>query len=138
VVGAHATQRLIETVTGRSTILFRPPYNADSRPYDPTEIIPIKLAQNLGYLTVTENIDPEDWLKPGVEVMLQRVKQERRTGGNIILLHDGGGDRSQTLAALPAIIDYLQDRGDAIVSLGEMLEESPDYLMPPLRTMKRK
>lgn len=129
----NATQRLLETITGRSTILFRPPYNADSRPYDPTEIIPVKLAQQLGYLTVTENIDPEDWMKPGVELMLQRVKQERRRGGNIILLHDAGGDRSQTLEALPAIIDYLQDRGDAIVSLSEMLEESPDYLMPPLR-----
>jgi len=129
----NATQRLLETITGRSTILFRPPYNADSRPYDPAEIIPIKLAQQLGYLTVTENIDPEDWMRPGVAVMLERVKQERRRGGNIILLHDAGGDRSQTLAALPAIIDYLQDRGDAIVSLSEMLEEAPDYLMPPFR-----
>lgn len=129
----NATQRLLETITGRSTILFRPPYTADSRPNNRAEIAPVKLAQQLGYLTVTESIDSEDWMKPGVAAILERVRQERRMGGNIILLHDAGGDRSQTVAALPALIDYLQDRGDSIASLGEMLGESPDYLMPPLK-----
>lgn len=129
----NATQRLIEIITGRSTILFRPPYKADSRPRDEEEIVPIKLAQRLGYITVAENIDPEDWGQPGADVIVDRVRLGRRAEGNIVLLHDAGGDRRQTVEALPRIIDYFMDRGDSIVSLSEMLDESRDYLMPPVR-----
>lgn len=128
----NATQRLIESVTGRSNILFRPPYNADSRPQSLDEIGPIRIANALGYLTVTNNIDTEDWARLGQEVILQRTKQLRRRGGNVILLHDAGGDRHQTVEALPRIIDYLHARGDRIVSLACMLDESPDFLMPPI------
>ena len=129
----NATQRLIETITGRSTILFRPPYNADSRPSSPSEIMPLKLAQDMGYLTVSENIDPEDWETPGVEVILERVKQSRRLGGHIILLHDAGGDRLQTVEALPLIIDYILARGDQVVSLSKLLGEPSEAVMPIVR-----
>ena len=95
-----ATQRLIQAITGRSTTLFRPPYEADSRPSEISEVTPLLLSQDLDYLTVMENIDPEDWAKPGADVILQRIKQQRRNG-SIILLHDAGGDRSQTVEALP-------------------------------------
>ncbi|MDP9291573.1 MAG: polysaccharide deacetylase family protein, partial [Verrucomicrobiota bacterium] len=77
----NATQRLIESLTGRSTTLFRPPYNADSRPSKVEELTPLKLVQDeLGYLIVLENIDPEDWARPGADVILDRVKQLRHTG----------------------------------------------------------
>ena len=128
----NATQRLIESITGQSTILFRPPYNADTSPRDPEELVPVKLAQALGYVTVTEDIDPEDWAEPGVEVMLERVKQGRIEGGDIILLHDAGGDRRQTVAALPAMIDYLQARGDRILPLSELVGIPMAQLMPPV------
>ena len=129
----NATQLLIETITGRSTILFRPPYNADSRPNSMAEIMPLKLAQDMGYLTVTEDIDPEDWEKPGADVILERVRQSRQLDNNVIILHDAGGDRSQTVEALPLVIDYLLARGDNIVSLGKLLGESPETLMPVVR-----
>lgn len=128
----NATQRLIEILTGRSTILFRPPYNADSYPATLQEILPVKLAQESGYLTVAESVDPEDWSLPGAAEILKKVKRLRRGGGDIVLLHDAGGDRSQTVEALPGIIDYLRARGDRIVSLGEMLRETRDHVMPPL------
>lgn len=128
----NASQRLIESVTGQSTILFRPPYNADSRPQSLSEVTPLRMANALGYLTVTENIDTEDWDRPGADVILQRTKQLRRNGGNIILMHDAGGDRRQTLEALPRIIDYLQGRGDRISSLAQILDEAPEFLMPPV------
>ena len=127
----NATQRLIETITGHSTFLFRPPYNADSEPHSPEELVPIKIAQELGYLTVSSDIDPEDWSRPGVAAIVQRVK-EQRLQGNIILLHDAGGNRSQTIAALPLIIDYLHARGDRLVSLGQLLGASATLLMPRL------
>ena len=128
----NATQRLIEAITGRSTTLFRPPYNADTNPHEPEELVPIKLAQQLGYMTVTEDIDPEDWSQPGVDVMLARVKDGRQQKGTIVLLHDAGGDRSQTVAALPLIIDYLRARGDSILPLSEMIDTPQDELMPPV------
>jgi cellulose synthase/poly-beta-1,6-N-acetylglucosamine synthase-like glycosyltransferase len=66
-------------------------------------------------------------------VIVNRVKQQRRDG-NIILLHDGGGDRSQTIAALPRILDYLQERGDAVVPLSTLLGTTRDALMPLAQT----
>jgi cellulose synthase/poly-beta-1,6-N-acetylglucosamine synthase-like glycosyltransferase len=64
---------------------------------------------------------------------LERVKLARAGGGKIVLLHDAGGDRSHTLAAMPAIIDYLTNRGDQIVSLGRLLGEKPEVLMPIIK-----
>ncbi len=126
----NVTQRLVEAITGRSTILFRPPYNADTNPHEPEELVPIKLAQTMGYITVSEDIDPEDWSRPGVDTMVERIKTGRQTGGEIILLHDAGGDRSRTVAALPKIIEYLKLRGDNILSLPEMLGAPLEQIMP--------
>ncbi len=131
-----ATQRLLQAITGRSTTLFRPPYEADSRPDQLSEVTPLIISQDLDYLTVMENIDPEDWAKPGADVILQRIKQQRRNG-SIILLHDAGGDRSQTVEALPKIIDYLRARGDKIVSLSQLVGSTRDSLNPPLKSGDR-
>ncbi|MDB6173277.1 MAG: polysaccharide deacetylase [Chthoniobacteraceae bacterium] len=126
----NMTQRVIESITGRSTTLFRPPYNADSTPANLAELAPLALAQDeLNYTLVLEKIDPQDWSQPGVDVILERVR-ELRSEGNIVLLHDAGGDRSETVEALPKIIEYLQTRGDRIVSLGELLHIPRDELMP--------
>ncbi|MBU0664908.1 MAG: glycosyltransferase [Proteobacteria bacterium] len=133
----NATQRLIEAIIGQSTILFRPPYNADTNPYDPEELVPVKLAQKLGYITVTEDIDPEDWSQPGVTAMVENVKRDRQQGGNIVLLHDAGGDRSQTIEALPRIIDYLRARGDTILSLSSMLGIPQEQVMPSVSQNQR-
>ena len=59
----NATQRLIENATGHATTLFRPPYNADSEPQTPAEIIPILRAQHMNYVTVGERVDQQDWQK---------------------------------------------------------------------------
>src|SRR5437870_565340 len=128
----NATQLLLETITGRSTTLFRPPYAADTQPSQLSELTPLQIAQDLDYLVVLENIDPQDWARPGADIILQRVKQQRRDG-SIILLHDAGGDRSQTVAALPRILDWLHTRGDTIVSLSTLLGTTRDALMPPLQ-----
>jgi peptidoglycan/xylan/chitin deacetylase (PgdA/CDA1 family) len=106
----NATQLLLETITGRATTLFRPPYAADTSPSQLSELTPLKIAEDLNYLVVMESIDPEDWEKPGADLILRRVKQQRRDG-SIILLHDAGGDRSQTVEALPLILDWLHTAG---------------------------
>jgi peptidoglycan-N-acetylglucosamine deacetylase len=127
----NATQLLLETITGRATTLFRPPYAADTSPSQLSELTPLQIAQDLNYLVVLENIDPQDWAKPGAEIILQRVKQQRRDG-SIVLLHDAGGDRSQTVAALPRILEWLHTRGDTVVPLSTLLGTTRDAVMPPL------
>jgi cellulose synthase/poly-beta-1,6-N-acetylglucosamine synthase-like glycosyltransferase/peptidoglycan/xylan/chitin deacetylase (PgdA/CDA1 family)/spore germination protein YaaH len=129
----NATTRLIEAVTGHSTAYFRPPYNSDGTPSQPGEMRALHIARDLGYLTVTQSIDPDDWERPGADAIVARVKDQRAAGGSVILLHDAGGDRSQTVAALPRIIDYLRARGDTIVPLSDIIGLPRDTVMPPLR-----
>src|SRR6478752_3252782 len=128
----NATQLLLETITGRATTLFRPPYAADTAPTGLSELAPLKIAEDLNYLVVLENIDPQDWAKPGADIILRRIKQQRHDG-SVILLHDAGGDRSQTVEALPQILDWLHTRGDTIVPLSTLLGTTRDAVMPPLQ-----
>jgi peptidoglycan-N-acetylglucosamine deacetylase len=127
----NATQLLLETITGRSTTLFRPPYAADTSPAQLSELTPLQIAEDLNYLVVLESIDPQDWARPGADIILRRVKQQRRDG-SIILLHDAGGDRSQTVEALPRILEWLHIRGDTVVPLSTLLGTTRDAVMPPL------
>src|SRR5215471_7304309 len=129
----NATQLLLETITGRATTLFRPPYAADTSPTQLTDLTPLKIAEDLNYLVVLESIDPQDWAKPGADIILQRIKQQRRDG-SIILLHDAGGDRSQTVEALPRILDWLHTRGDTVVPLSTLLGTTRDAVMPLLQS----
>ncbi len=127
----NATQRLLEWLTGRTTLLFRPPYNADSMPASLDEARPIAQATDLGYITVGESIDPQDWSRPGAEAIFQRVRRQREQG-NTILLHDAGGDRQQTVEALPRILDFLMARGDSVVRAGELIGLDREQTMPKI------
>ena len=129
----NATTRLIEAVTGHSTAFFRPPFGIDGTPSQPGEVRSLRVVRDLGYLTVAESIDPDDWERPGAQAILDRIKGQRAAGGAVILMHDGGGDRSQTVEALPEIIDWLRSRGDVIVPLGDIINLPRDTVMPPLR-----
>lgn len=127
----NATQRVIEEITGHKTILFRPPYVADAEPQTPEELIPIIRAQKLGYLTIGELNDSEDWTRPGVNKIVNRVLSQVNNG-NIILMHDAGGDRSQTVAALPLVIQALKAKGYCFVTVDRLLQVSRDTVMPPV------
>jgi cellulose synthase/poly-beta-1,6-N-acetylglucosamine synthase-like glycosyltransferase/peptidoglycan/xylan/chitin deacetylase (PgdA/CDA1 family) len=124
------TQRILENATGRSTTLFRPPYNADSEPQTPEELRPILIADKYHYVTVGESIDPRDW-QPGStgDSILDEVKSESDKG-HIILLHDAGGNREPTIAALPKIIDYFQANGYRFARAGELIHKNRDAVMP--------
>ncbi|KFF12995.1 glycosyl transferase family 2 [Chryseobacterium soli] len=133
------TRLLIECITGHSTILFRAPYNADSEPTTSEEIIPVALARQQNYLDIGESIDPEDW-QPGIKSdeivrrVLAGIKQER---GNIILLHDAGGDtRAETVKALKILIPMLQKQGYQFTNLATILHKSKAELMPEIPKTK--
>ena len=127
------TQRIIENALGVSTVLFRPPYNADSQPQTPEEIMPVLRAQQAGYVTVGERIDPRDWEK-GItaDAIVSDIQSElaQDNPGHVILLHDAGGDRSATLIALPRILERMQSQGYRFVPLSELLGEKRAQVMP--------
>jgi peptidoglycan-N-acetylglucosamine deacetylase len=132
----NATQRLIESETGRSTVLFRPPYFGDAEADKPQEVEPAYQAQKLGYLIVGVRIDPDDWKLPVradeiVERTIQRVADNNpETRGQVVLLHDSGGDRTATIAALPGLIHELRARGFRFVPVSELAGLSRDQVMP--------
>jgi len=133
----NATQRLIEAYTGRSTKLFRAPYFGDAEPTTPDELDPALIAQQLGYTVVGLHVDPGDWTRPGTDAIVQRTIEQVENGdaqrsGNIILLHDGGGDREQTVAALPRIIEQLQARGYQFVPVSTLAKLPRDAVMPKI------
>jgi hypothetical protein len=134
-VELNATQRLFEVITGRSMRLFRPPFFGDAEPSTPHEVAPLVIAQTLGYMTVGLRIDPDDWQKPAPQEIIDRTLDRLDNPGNrpgqVVLLHDAGGDRSRTVAALPGLIDAIRARGYRLVTVGELAGMTPQQAMPP-------
>ncbi|MGN6498112.1 MAG: glycosyltransferase, partial [Tsuneonella sp.] len=131
----NATQRVIEAYTGLSTRLFRAPYFGDAEPTTADELGPALLAQQHGYTNVGLHVDSEDWQRPGVQTILDNTaralaKADPDRSENVILLHDGGGDRAQTVAALPRLITELRERGYRIVPLTELIGVPRAAAMP--------
>lgn len=133
----NATQRLVEAWTGRSTRLFRAPYFGDAEPTTADELMPAQVAQQHGYTVVGLHVDPGDWKMPGAQEIARRTIDQvthptADRSSNIVLLHDGGGDRAQTVAALPAIITSLQKAGYRFVPASTLAGLSRDAVMPPV------
>jgi cellulose synthase/poly-beta-1,6-N-acetylglucosamine synthase-like glycosyltransferase/peptidoglycan/xylan/chitin deacetylase (PgdA/CDA1 family) len=139
----NATQRLIESETGRSTVLFRPPYFGDAEADKPQEVEPAYLAQQLGYLMIGVRIDPDDWRLPVkaediVDRTMVRLEDNNlETRGQIVLLHDSGGDRAATVAALPELIRQVRARGFRFVPVSDLAGLSRDQVMPPVAARER-
>lgn len=138
-IEVNLTQRVVTSELGVKSTLFRPPYGIDHQPEFAGEVENLPETQEMGYLLVGSQIDPQDWRHPdgthqlpAAEIVGSVLRQAERGRGNIILLHDGGGDRSQTVAALPGIIDGLRGRGFQIVSVSELLGKTRAEVMLPL------
>lgn len=134
----NATQRLIEAYTGRSTRLFRAPYFGDAEPTTADELLPALTAQRRGYTIVGLHVDPADWRTPGVAAIVDRTiaqihASDGERTGNVVLLHDAGGRRDQTVAALPILIDRLRREGYHFVPVSQLAGQSRDAVMPPVR-----
>jgi peptidoglycan/xylan/chitin deacetylase (PgdA/CDA1 family) len=101
------TDNLVQSVTHRPVDCLRPPYG-----YTSSSVL-ARLAQR-GLAEFMWDIDPSDYLLPGASVIAQRVLSALHPGA-VIILHDGGGNRSQTVAALPSIINGIRAAGYSIV-----------------------
>jgi poly-beta-1,6 N-acetyl-D-glucosamine synthase len=134
----HGTERLIESTLGIKTVLFRAPFSDDKEPTSISQIKTLAHISDLGYIQVGMNADPKDWRNPGVQEIVNRVTtQIEHHNGGIILLHDGGAIRAQTVHALPEIIQQLQKKGYTFVTAQEFLGSSVGLLNYPI-TAKEK
>lgn len=128
-----STRLLIEAVTGKSTVLFRAPFNADSEPTNVAEIIPIALSKKNNYYTIGESIDPRDWEDDiNADSIYKRVVTQYEANPNkgVILLHDAGGNRRATVIALPKIIAYFKNKNVQITTIGNILGKTAEEIMP--------
>lgn len=131
------TNRVLEQQIGHETVLYRAPFLMDYENL-PGEIIdgakvheahPVRWAHEEGFVNVSAFIDGIDYEARSAGEILYNVESDL-IGGNILLLHDGGGDRSPTVEALPLIIDSLRQQGYEFVGLETMLGTTKEALMP--------
>jgi peptidoglycan/xylan/chitin deacetylase (PgdA/CDA1 family) len=109
------SEKNISRITGKHVLLFRSPFGLYTRD------IFLKEADKDGYICILWSVDSNDWARPPVKRIIADVLEKTSTG-DIILMHDGGGDRSRTVKALPVIIDSLKQRGLSFVTLEELLD----------------
>ncbi len=107
----------VELIGGRRPQLFRPPYGS----FNPTTLRELKA---LHLLMILWSVDTDDFRQPGVSVIVERALAGAHPGA-IILMHDAGGAREQTIAALPIIIHGLHARGFRLVTVPQLLNDDP-------------
>jgi peptidoglycan-N-acetylglucosamine deacetylase len=141
-VELNLTERLFASRLGVRAMLFRPPYSVDAEPDTEDEVKPLELTQSMGYITIGNKIDTRDWndepaLSPkqiAARVLdhLPPCQPNDTQCGNIILMHDGGGNRERTVLALPLIIDGARARGFQFVPVYQLMGKTKADVMPPL------
>ncbi len=134
----------LESELGIKTILFRPPYSIDQEPDTADQVRPLEISQDLGYITVGDKLDPNDWkglpadqIVANVMAHLPPCDPDDLRCGNVLLLHDGGGDRSQTVRALPLIIRGLRERGYELVPVAQLVGKTRADVMPGISPNER-
>jgi cellulose synthase/poly-beta-1,6-N-acetylglucosamine synthase-like glycosyltransferase/spore germination protein YaaH/peptidoglycan/xylan/chitin deacetylase (PgdA/CDA1 family) len=147
-VELNLTEQLFASRLGIRTLLLRPPYSIDAEPDTEDQVNPLEIAQEMGYITVGDKIDPNDWrdvprrftadeIAGNVISHLPPCAANDIHCGNIILMHDGGGNREQTVLALPKIIEGIRAKGLKIVPVYELLGKTRADVMPPVPANER-
>jgi peptidoglycan-N-acetylglucosamine deacetylase len=143
----NLTERLFASELGVQPLYFRPPYSIDQEPDTNDQAAPVERIEGLGYVIVGNKIDTSDWDEHPrktpqeiIDIVFQQIKDMETkpwNRGSIILLHDGGGDRSVTVATLPKLIEALRARGYEIVPVSELVGKTRAEVMPPLTPRQR-
>jgi len=123
------TEAVLVGITGRYARLIRPPYSATPDAVTPPE--ERRLADLVGrrYVIALADLDSEDWQRKGVQTIV-RAATPRGNQGGVIMLHDGGGNRSQTVAAVAQLIPALKARGYQFVTLAQLTGVPENVLSP--------
>ncbi len=141
------TERLFESKLGVQPLYFRPPYDIDEEPDTDDETAPAWRIQQMGYIIIGSKIDTDDWdehprktpqeIIQSVFAQLQTMKTKPQFSGSILLMHDGGGDRSVTVATLKPLIEALRAHGYTIVPVSALMGKTTAQVMPPLTFWQR-
>ncbi len=138
----NLTERLFGAELGVQPLYFRPPYSIDQEPDTNDQAAPAYKIQQMGYTIIGNKIDTDDWAEHPrktprmiVDKVLNQLNtmQDSPAGpGSVILMHDGGGDRSVTVATLPLLITTLRAKGYQFVPVSELMGKTRAEVMPPL------
>jgi peptidoglycan-N-acetylglucosamine deacetylase len=141
------TERLFAAKLGIQPLYFRPPYSIDQEPDTNDQAAPADRVQQMGYTIVGNKIDTDDWnehprknpqqITDSVLAQLDEMKTRPWMRGSIILMHDGGGDRSATVAALPLLISTLRAHGYQFVNVSDLMGKTAAEVMPPISPKMR-
>ena len=140
----NLTERLFGAELGVQPLYFRPPYSIDQEPDTNDQAAPAYQIQQMGYTIIGNKIDTDDWnehprkspqeIVGNVLAQIKSMQDPARSWqrGSVILMHDGGGNRSATVAALPLLITTLRARGFEFVPVSELMGKTRAEVMPPL------
>jgi cellulose synthase/poly-beta-1,6-N-acetylglucosamine synthase-like glycosyltransferase/peptidoglycan/xylan/chitin deacetylase (PgdA/CDA1 family) len=123
------TDTVIAGATGVRPRFFRPPYSGGPQSISRSQAAELASDLDPGHLVVLSNYDSEDWRQPGVSKIVRNAMPPGRRGG-VILFHDGGGDRAQTVTALKRLVPRLRERGFHVVPLSQLAGASSEDVQP--------
>jgi cellulose synthase/poly-beta-1,6-N-acetylglucosamine synthase-like glycosyltransferase/peptidoglycan/xylan/chitin deacetylase (PgdA/CDA1 family) len=113
------TDNALAGTVGIRPRLFRPPYSSVPAAITERQSSALEAIARRGYDVVLTDYDGEDWRRPGVGAIVSGATPQGEVGG-IVLLHDGGGDRSQTIQAVERLVPDLRARGFQFVTVSEL------------------
>jgi peptidoglycan-N-acetylglucosamine deacetylase len=130
-VELNAVQRLLASVTGHTTHLFRTPYGRSEGPLTAAEARVQQIIEDEGYFVAGADIVPRDWESWTARQIVDHVASGLSgSGGQVVVLHDAGGDRQATAEAVPILIERLRAEGYDFVPLADFLGLTRDEIMP--------
>ncbi|MEV6602158.1 bifunctional polysaccharide deacetylase/glycosyltransferase family 2 protein [Actinoplanes sp. NPDC051346] len=114
------TANAVAAATGRRPVLLRPPYSSKPAAVTAAEHRAHRRAAEAGYLLVLTDLDTGDWRRPGADAIAAAARPQGRAGA-VVMMHDSGGDRAQTVAALDLLIPAMQAKGYRFITVSEGL-----------------
>lgn len=127
----NQTERVIASVTERQTSYFRPPYAGSTDQSLRNGIAGILAGQKLGYTNTLYTFDSEDWHFTNSK---ERHYPAFSGGDEVILVHDGGGDRTQTVAYVTELIERAKQHGYTFANLDTLYPQTPALMTPTTPT----
>jgi len=130
------TEDVLAGIVGYRTRLFRPPYSSTPDAVDQRHLAAYRDLAGKGYVITLANYTSNDWSRPGVRAIV-RNSTPRGNRGGIVMFHDGGGDRTQTVRALTRLIPALERRGFRFVTVSHLAGLSRRTLELPAASSER-
>jgi Glycosyltransferases, probably involved in cell wall biogenesis len=123
------TQLALAGVTGMHSRLFRPPYSSDVTALDDWTWPVVKKVGAHGYVTALIDRDTDDWKRPGVAAIVRAALPKTPGKGEVVLLHDAGGERSQSVEALRTLLPLLEHQHYRFTTVSEAVG-MPSSMVP--------